>query len=528
MRAIRAAVRPEWVVLAVLMIVAAAFILHLGRGLTFFRDEWTFVLYRDGHDLENFLASHAGHLSVWMTGFYVFFFKATGLDSYEAIRIAALPAHLLVAGLLYVLARRRLGDLMALAPAAIVLFLGSGWMDILWPFQIGFTGSIACGLGALLLLERGDRAGDAGACILLLIAIGWSGTALPFLAGVAAGLLVRGRLWRRIWVVAIPGLAYLAWTLEYWQQGIDYADNLPDVPGYFLDIAGAGVAGITGLPQETGVVIAVAVLLVAAARAAVLGRESPLAWEALAICVSFWGLTALARAQDNDPAAVRYVYPSAVFLLLLVSGVAPRGRPHPALAVAVLVLAALCLPSNISKMHDGERDLRNTTEVAASELGVIEIARDSVDPAFTPFLRAFPIPAGAYLAAVDRYASSPAYSPAEIAATTNHARHRADITLVRATGLELRPARLRADGCRALRLPADLHVGERGIGLRNTTGGEVPVRIRRFAATFSVGLGSIPRGGAAVLRPPSDSAPEYPWRIRAGGAGKAVVCEPAA
>ena len=34
-------------------------------------------------------------------------------------------------------------------------------------FQMGFMGSLACGLGALLALERGDRRGDWLACALL-------------------------------------------------------------------------------------------------------------------------------------------------------------------------------------------------------------------------------------------------------------------------------------------------------------------------------------------------------------------------
>ena len=41
-----------------------------------------------------------------------------------------------------------------------ILFLGPSWDDLLFPFQIGFFGSIACGIGALLALEREDRRGD--------------------------------------------------------------------------------------------------------------------------------------------------------------------------------------------------------------------------------------------------------------------------------------------------------------------------------------------------------------------------------
>ena len=65
--------------------------------------------------------------------------------------------------LLFVYARRRVGDLLALGAAAVVALLGPAWPDILWPFQIGFLGSLAAGIGALLCLDRADRRGDIGA-----------------------------------------------------------------------------------------------------------------------------------------------------------------------------------------------------------------------------------------------------------------------------------------------------------------------------------------------------------------------------
>jgi len=37
---------------------------------------------------------------------------------------------------------------------AILLFMGTAYQDLLWPFQISYLGSVAGGLGALALLER--------------------------------------------------------------------------------------------------------------------------------------------------------------------------------------------------------------------------------------------------------------------------------------------------------------------------------------------------------------------------------------
>jgi hypothetical protein len=77
------------------------------------------------------------------------------------------------------LTRRQLGDVVALAPAGILLFLGSAWMDVLWPFQVVYMGAVVFGLGAILALEREDLFGDALACLCLTIAIGWSALGPP-------------------------------------------------------------------------------------------------------------------------------------------------------------------------------------------------------------------------------------------------------------------------------------------------------------------------------------------------------------
>jgi hypothetical protein len=69
---------PAWSALAALMAIAAALILCLGRGMTFYRDEWTFVIYRDGHDLTNFISSYTGHLLLWPTAVYLFLFTRSG------------------------------------------------------------------------------------------------------------------------------------------------------------------------------------------------------------------------------------------------------------------------------------------------------------------------------------------------------------------------------------------------------------------------------------------------------------------
>src|SRR5581483_8510725 len=104
---------------------------------------------------------------------YRLFFALFGLRHYTPYRAADVALHLLCATLLYVLVRRRLGAWLALVPTALLLFMGTAAQDLLWGFQIGFLGSVAGGLGALVLIE--DRRSDALAAALLTWAIASSG-----------------------------------------------------------------------------------------------------------------------------------------------------------------------------------------------------------------------------------------------------------------------------------------------------------------------------------------------------------------
>ena len=91
---------------------------------------------------------------------YKLLFSTVGIDSYLPYRVLGLAMHCGVVVLLFSYARRRVGDVLALAAAAAILLLGTAWQDVLWPFQIGFLGSLAAGIGALLALDREDRRGD--------------------------------------------------------------------------------------------------------------------------------------------------------------------------------------------------------------------------------------------------------------------------------------------------------------------------------------------------------------------------------
>ena len=113
--------------------------------------------------------------------------------------------------LLYVYLRRRIEDWLALGAVLPLLFMGTAYEDLLTPFQIGYFGSMAFGLGALLAIERRDDRGDAGACLLLVASLSFSSLGIAFAIGAAVAIGSTAGPARRSYVVAVPVLLYALW-----------------------------------------------------------------------------------------------------------------------------------------------------------------------------------------------------------------------------------------------------------------------------------------------------------------------------
>ena len=159
------------------------------RGTTLWFDEWIWALeYRD-NSVGDFIRPHNGHPTLVPVLIYRLLFATVGIDESAPYRAVGIAGHLLVVAVLFVYALRRAGAGVALVAAALILFLGPGWQNIIWGLQIGWLVSIAGGLGALLALDRRDRAGDVAACGLIFVTIAASGPGIA----IAAGADRRGR-----------------------------------------------------------------------------------------------------------------------------------------------------------------------------------------------------------------------------------------------------------------------------------------------------------------------------------------------
>lgn len=519
------------IVLVLGMLGFAAWIYQLGRGELFFYDEWSFVLSRRGFDLDAFLAPHNNHLSIVPVSFYKLLFLVVGLDHYGVYRLMVLASHLTCVGLTYVYCRRRIGDLYALAPAAIILFFGLAWQDFIWPFQIGFMMSLIGALSALLALDRRDSIGDRSACLALLVSLASSSVGVAFVVAVLLGLIWERESWKRLWIAAVPLLLYVFWIVTYSVQSSLKSSNADAVPGYVIDAASAAAGGLFGFGIGAGkVILAAFVLTVGIAvlrRRDVSARVATLA----AAPLVFWVSVALSRAELGEPEASRYLYPGGLFLVLLAVEISPRSIPRWRWLVPVAVAVGIAVVSAPGSIKAGTGSLGQMSAQVGVELGALELV-GARDPNFKPNPTLMPqVTAGPYLAAVDEL-GSPAYSLEEIMRQDDTLRWLADDLMVRSLRVGLVTAdRVPAgdDRCKTLdpkgrSAHTDVELPASGLTVQQTHDASVEVRLRRFAKNFPTEPTSkLRRSGPVRLQVPADSL-EDPWHARLTPTGQITIC----
>jgi len=335
-------------IVAGIALTVCAVILILTRGYNFYFDEWDFILAAPGWSFASILQPHNEHPVMITKLVYVLLLNIAGLRTYLPYMAVLLAVHATNVVLLFELIRRRAGDAVGLGAASLLLFLGAGWENLLWAFQISFDGSVAFGLAALLVIQRTGRRQVLASVCLVAASIMCSGIGLFFAASVGVYLLVDPRRRRDIvWFIPLA-VALVAWYAAFGRQGAATnpppgIGNLVTAPVYAAWGMGAAAAGIIGEGGWWGPPALVA-------GAAIVGwtwwrrRPDGLALAAAAGLVAFYLVTGLSRAQFGyeQAGAGRYVYEGAVFWLILLADAARdlpwRGTWRPAL-IACLFLA---------------------------------------------------------------------------------------------------------------------------------------------------------------------------------------------
>jgi hypothetical protein len=557
------AARPHGVLVASVLI-AVTLNLWETRGQTFFSDEWGRLMFYNGGGLETVLRGHSGHLVALHALFYKGLLDVFGAGTYLPFRIAEA---LLVAAcglLFYALARSRAEPWPCLLATLVLLSLGSAFEVLATPYGIVILLPVAFGLAALVCLERFPGQGDLPACLLLIAAVASQSVGLAFVVGVTVVLVQQsGRAAvARLWVVLTPGALYVAWFAWSRLTGPEIPDpvqlhNVTHLPLTVVKVCAAGLAAISGLfggsgfeggvqfehvqPKEFHLAagyLLLGLLVVAAAwrvrRGSTPARE---VWVAIALALTFWALVAMVAGGARAPRVSRYLYPSAVFLLLILLELVRGIRPHPRLIWLGAGALLVSLVPNLANLNDEASQIRDFASFERSQLGALELLRDEVPAASIPGLRLDrgvlivdrqgPIPAATYFTAVDRY-GSPADSPAEIAAADESRRGVFDGVLLEGNDLalsELPPGRrARGRNCRPAFGPLDFSrpfsVPPSGLEIRpRKSSSEVTVLARRFATAFR--RLSVPPGPGPLLLRPGKSQQLRPWLVLIRGA---TVC----
>ena len=404
-------------------LVVAATILVLSRGYTFYFDEWDFIQSAPDWGWASSLEPHNEHPVILPRLIYTALLFTFGLHTYVPYMLVLVALHATSAVLLFELVRRRAGDLVGIACAAMLLALGAGWENLLWAFQITFVGSVACGLGMLFALEGSPTTPPrlAVAVVLLVASLMFSGIGLFFGVVAAARLLLDPSRRRELVWLAPVALAFAAWYLAFGHGGAatvppPSAANLfllPAYVGWGLAGSAAGIIGVTGFPALAVLVLAAGAIGFAWWRE----RPGPLALGVAAGLLTFYVVTGLTRAQIgfDQSASGRYVYIGAVFWLILLADAARllpwQGTWRPALA-AVVFLA--CFNSSVllvayaaGKTAVMQREIADLQALAVERSDKCLNPTGAVDPLVMPHVTSPAL----YYRAIDRFGDPTAGLP---------------------------------------------------------------------------------------------------------------------
>ena len=525
--------RAPVILLAVALAASAALLLSYTSHLTFLGDSWELLARRSGWSANTFLEPFNEHPVVIPALVYKTLVAVFGMESALPFHIVAISLFLLCAILIFVYMRRRVGDWLALCGAVLLLFMGAAHEDLLWEFQMCFFGSIAGGLGALLALDREDRAGDWLASILLVIATAFSTLGIPFIVAAAVKVTLgpSPRL-RRAFVPLVPLALYAIWWLGSNhstgnQLGIG---DVPHLPGYVFDAASAGVASLLGRqPIEASgrppTLAQVLTILLGVAFIYWFGRRQKMSAGlivALVLTFSFWGLLALDRGPQRFSS--RFQYPSGVFLLMIAAETLRGHRLTRSVAAVIATVTVAAVVGGLSLLDQGySTRWKPTSDTIKATLAAVDIAGADARPTYEMSLPpSISVSIGRYRR-TSRSFGTPAFSEPQLLSADESVRRHADRVYLAGVG-----AQLLADGseqqgdCRRLaskpssqreaRLPSSGR-----FRLVNLTSSDAVIESGRFAPDASVRLGTLTaRSSESVYLPAGRSSRAWKLAVHQG------------
>lgn len=526
------------------MAVSAGLLMVLRSQMGFFLDDWGLVIYREDSPTD-WLLPHNEHIVVLPAAIYKLSLAVFGMTPFP-LHLLAVALFITSVALLFQWIRPLVGDPLAVLGCAVILFLGAATEDLVWAFQMGYFGSVAGGLGALLLLRLETKRADLAACGLLVIAVLFSSLAIPFLAGAAVQLAIRNRagrspgsLLRDCWVYVVPAAVFAVWFLG-WGHEADSAlslENLIRDPIYALSGFGYSAFALTGAFRLSGASMADAWALPGLLLTVGIGlvlylrrRVHPAFLVAAGIALTFWVLSGLNFIPGREFFNSRYQYPGAVFLLMVLAGTFEGVRPDWRIVTAIGAVAATALTVNVIALIDSFNETyrpyaeRNRTVMTSLDLSARTVDRDLLVGVSDDGNAK--VNAGSYLDVAGEYGPA-GWSESEIPGVPADNREQLDRLLVLTLPIRLVPAgALRKDGnCRTLEADPEasrsIRVDSPFLLLDSER--QVNVLLGRFGEGTTTPGWFVPGGSPTGYVIPRDNARE-PWRIAFSGTGKVQVC----
>src|SRR3954470_6775913 len=412
----------------------AAMTLLLTWKLTFWQDTFDFLILRREITWDTVFTPHNEHITVFPVLIEQAIMRIFGLGNAHPEYILLTAFLIAAASLVFVYVRRRLGYWPALFATILILCLGPAWEVLLWPFEIGFVGSVVFGLAVFLALERNTRGWDLAACAFLILSMGFSSLGIPFAVGAAVDVFQkrRSRGWGRPYLVVVPLVLFGLWYLG-WGHDAESHMTLRNVfasPRFVIEsiaVANGSLFGLGTNPIDGesnplwGAIILVGVVVGVVYAQRRRPGFLPTLWPVAAAAFANWFLTAFNQAPGRAPYSSRYQYAGAIFIVLVLANVLPKvnwTRRRLMIAAAVVLLA---VGPNLIVLKQGKDNLAVQTILTKADLEALQIARPTVDPDFQlgPEVAGTPslvnVYAGDWLQADAEY-GSPAYSEAELAA----------------------------------------------------------------------------------------------------------------
>ena len=286
-------------------------------GQWFYGDEWDFLGHRGLAGAER--SVWAPHNEHWSTGpilIYRALYALYGVRTYVPYIVVLLLFHIAAAHLLWrLLLHIGVRPAIASALATVFVLLGAGYENLMWAFQIGFVGSVAFGLGGVLLVNHESPWGrrDVAGWLVSVVGLMFSGISVTMVVVAGLAVLLR-RGWRQaLLTVSVPGAVYLVWLVLIGHHDVAKGGrSLHDVvkyPEFIWSGLRSAVDQTVGLPGAGLVVIIGLALLLLHRRRQSAGPAAPAFACALGTLVLFTMIAIGRTGLGVEQAEVsRYVY----------------------------------------------------------------------------------------------------------------------------------------------------------------------------------------------------------------------------